>query len=370
MNHTDTIRFVEIDVAMSAFDDAAVILKEYFSKDPRFEYVDYIANGAHGSTHQIRYKDPNRPQLQHFIVKKAFPAPESQRMIEKERNALKILRGARHIVQPLTILNDPLAVPTKGAGKPIGEYIIMEWIPNGTIQKFIKWARAHDVVRLPNRLLWRFLFCMVRACTGLAYPIGRTDDIVVDEEPRLDVPPSMGTHGDLHRNNILVGDFLQLPEHGIAPILKFIDFGSASDSEGVPRNLWDIGKIMVALIILSTDDVIRQSPFVTPYLFIYNYTIILSQAHPILPPASHGGELTWLDSDLAVLVALLLATRPTDRPDLFKVHNICQHAIAHRTAEFYGDPTTESDKVVRELCELIVLSPAYDPPEPMDIDIY
>ncbi|KAI1087763.1 kinase-like domain-containing protein [Rostrohypoxylon terebratum] len=363
---------------MATFQDEVNILKERFTRDPRFEYVRFISSGAHGSAHQIRYNDPNRPGLKQFIVKKSFHFTNSQELMRTERKALEALRGCKHIVQILDIEKDPLALPPEQKEPPVGEYIIMEWIPNGTVYNFIQVALANNVVRLPNRLLWRFLYCLVRACTGMAYPPSRTDNTLVDEVPIPGVAPSLLIHGDLHAHNILLGEFLQDPDHEFSPILKLIDFGLASmeiegnqlsGGYGVPRNLWDIGKIMVALITLNTGLLVHDKDFKKSYEFTYNGVAIKTQAHAIHPLSSQGGPLTWLDDDLAVLVSLFLASERNDRPDLFRVHWLCQNAFADKPAEIYAHPEAETDEMVKQLCESLLFAPPNKPPEePPELD--
>ncbi|KAI1213377.1 kinase-like protein [Annulohypoxylon truncatum] len=352
----------------SDIESTCELLKERFDRDARFHYRKLIASGSYGSAHHVRYTDPSRPDLTDFLVKKAFGNRDAMSMMRSERQYLTRLRGAKHIVKILNIENNPLVDDPEAfsirRNSGTGEWIILEWIPNGTMADFIVNASDLGVEYLPNRLLWRFFFCLVRACCGLAWPNNRTDDLVVDEVPVPGVPPSGIEHKDLHHGNILMGDFLPEPEHGISPIVKFVDFGLAGEwtfahgayRHGVARNVWDIGQAMVKFITMNP--YIRVSrPGEGQHTEINHMGVrIETMATAILPVGSQGGPNPWLDDDLTFAVARCLASDPGQRPNLHTLFAWCSLA-ANRGEDHYRGVATETDAVVKSLCQEIITGP-------------
>ncbi|KAI2609235.1 kinase-like protein [Hypoxylon sp. NC1633] len=329
------------------------LLKEYFAKDPRFSYRQMVGFGGYGSAHRVQYTDDRTQQTTQFLVKRSFPTAHAERALRKERAHLMSLRGAMHIVRTLDIPNNPL----KDDDFP-GEWIVLEWLPGGTVGDFMWNALDQKVDHLPNRLLWRFFLCLVRGCCGLAWPLGRTDDTQVTETPIPGVLPGELQHNDLHRGNFLLGDFAPFgvpdEQHGITPILKIIDFGLAGifadDPDaptGVQSNVWDIGKIMVSLIKL--DPRIRvDTPGTAPGApFMFNGDLLQTQATAMF----EGCE--WLDEYLGTLVALCLASDHDMRPTLQSLCIWLPYAIHHRDGPFYNRPE-EQDHAIGDLCRRII----------------
>lgn len=88
---------------------------------------------------------------------------------------------------------------------------------------------------------------VVRACIGLAYPIGAAEG----ERTRLETIPADGrapstvSHNDLNIGNIMFGDQDgRFVEHSLVPVAKFIDLGSITEKEGgVADNVLKIGTV-------------------------------------------------------------------------------------------------------------------------------
>ncbi|KAF3068344.1 hypothetical protein GL218_08420 [Daldinia childiae] len=289
-------------------------LTEYFSSDARFDFVGFIAHGSYGSASRVRYKNPATGDWNNFVVKRAFSSEAAEEAMRLEKDYLMRFRGALHIVQILDVANNPLAV------NPVpGEWITMEWLPYGSLSDFIFKTKKKKVDHLPNRLLWRFFLCLV-----------------------LGEPPD---------------DF----EHTITPILKVIDFGNAGEWSWIEftgttthSNLWDIGKLMVSLIILD------ERPYVVnlglgEVAFPERGILLTTDADKILPLDEPGAPYPWLDPQLGKLVAWCLASEPADRPSLWDIGNEVGFAVGSKQAAAYPNRPEEENDNISQLWRRIVL---------------
>lgn len=278
--------------------------------------------------------------------------------MRREADYIRSLRGGMHIVQLVDIHNDPLTQHNFE-----GEWLFLEWLANGTVGDFVWNARHQRVQRLSNRLLWRFFLCLVRGCCGIAWPRNRQDGLLEVELPVQGVPPSNLKHNDLHRGNVLLGEFSPHGEHGITPILKLIDFGFASDVDrvdpdltGVQSNLWYIGELMAVLITLDPFvDIAKPGRGAFTTIDVVGERI-QTNASPILPAwLGAPNPYPWLDEWLATIVALCLASDRNQRPTLQTLTAWISYAIVERNAMFYGVPQ-ENDNTIKALCEQIILN--------------
>ncbi|KAI1458272.1 kinase-like protein [Annulohypoxylon moriforme] len=339
------------------------VIQAYFANEPRFEYKRMIASGNYGTAHQIRYIDDDKPDLKEFLVKRAYDTEEAEAALRVERGHLMTMRGSRHIVQIIDIQNNPLA-----NGPPpniAGEWLVLEWIPNGTLEHFMNNAMDLGIEQLPNRLLWRFFFCLLRACNAMAWPSNGVSEQA--EEPK-NVPPSTFEHNDLHRGNVLFGDFLADQEHGFSPIMRIIDFGLAGQwawanggSHGVPGNLWDIGILMVKLITMDPYAKVKRPGEGEPYLFDFQGERLPTQAHTILEARDGGESLQWLDFAIILLVARCLATDPARRPTLNQLYTMVTYGINKDHTRYPGVDLEQDDRI-KKLCQEILLGPPPPPP--------
>jgi hypothetical protein len=89
-----------------------------------------------------------------------------------------------------------------------GPALLLEYLPNGSLRQFTNSMRAaRPRPFLPNRLLWRILACLVRACIGLMWPPeAREGQQAKLEEMRPEEPTNAVVHGDMHGGNIIFGD--------------------------------------------------------------------------------------------------------------------------------------------------------------------
>ncbi|KAI0846444.1 kinase-like domain-containing protein [Daldinia vernicosa] len=329
-------------------------LVEYFSRDERFDFQGFIAHGSYGSASRVRYRNPTTEVWKDFVVKRAFQSETAEEAMRKEREYLRRFRGALHIVQILEVENNPLNNPDIQ-----GEWITMEWLSCGSLGDFIvKAKRKTD--RLPNRLLWRFFLCLVRACIAMANPPNRSDGRVERERVAGELPEVGVSHSDLHNGNVVLGEPLEDFEHTITPILKVIDFGNAGewafiDFTGTTThsNLWDIGKLMVSLITLD------ERPHIVnvghgAVALPERGMILTTDAEQILPLDEPGAPYPLLDSELGRLVCWCLATEPEERPSLWDIGNQVGFAVASKLAAAYPDRPEEDNDYISQLWRRIV----------------
>ncbi|KAI1205129.1 uncharacterized protein F4807DRAFT_444127 [Annulohypoxylon truncatum] len=330
-------------------------LKHNFSLDNRFVYHGYVASGSYGSAHRIQYINHERGTRADFLIKVSFGSLDARGFLRDEKEYLQQVRGGMHMVQVIDLQDHPLA-PDRFRW----EWTALEWLPNGTIGTFVARAKLHGLQRLPNRLLWRFFLCMIRSCCGLAWPRNRQDNLVEIELPIEGVEPGGLAHNDLHSENVLLGDF-GYGEHNISPILKIIDFGLTSEYEPGEReaakntNLFELGMLMIMLITLEYHFRMEMDPV----WMTHDNEDIETYAASILPREDDMPRpFPWLDPWLATIIGLCLATEVNIHqiPSLEQLSTWVSIAVLERTTAFYHD-FNESDAVIREICEKIVLNP-------------
>ncbi|KAI2468300.1 kinase-like protein [Annulohypoxylon bovei var. microspora] len=328
-------------------------LQEYFSKDNRFTYRRLISQGCNATAHHVQYTDYRRPALTQFLVKRSLRYPGMEEDLRIERDILTKLRGGMHIVQIVDIQDNPLQRHNLA-----GEWLILEWVPNGTFGDFISKAARRGTQRLPNRLLCRIFLCLVRSCIGMAWPRHRPGDRTELEFPYLGFQPGNLQHNDMHLKNVVLGEFLPHVEHGFTPIIKLIDFGLTRETDGVPtavqQNIFAIGVLMVKLITIDPNTYVRPQGL-DPFMIRFNGENIQTQANAIFTP--QGYPLPGLDDWLAYLVAICLASDPHQQPTLQKLSGWLTAALTLKTAAQYMRNPEEGDNAIRSLCQQIILNP-------------
>ncbi|KAI1139520.1 kinase-like protein [Hypoxylon sp. FL0543] len=147
------------------------------------------------------------------------------------------------------------------------DYIILEFMEYGDLAQLLYKLNEFDE-EVPNRVLWHFWLCLVKACIAMEYPPRkyhplRRDPVVDSNELVNDVrgkrigndlfedlpsgnPPLPGkrmVHFDIDPRNILVGGFDLCSgdsehEHEIVPRLKLADFGLAEEIKPNKANMY------------------------------------------------------------------------------------------------------------------------------------
>ncbi|RYP04065.1 hypothetical protein DL764_004695 [Monosporascus ibericus] len=344
-------------------------IRTYFDQEPtRFEWIGSAGSGGYGICSALKEFLPDGKERK-LVIKRAIGGESAALLVEIER--LKQIQGGKHIVQTKTISNNPLqrAVPLESVGafsdmtlgsgdessrsegsgplsailsgrsassgqstmaypKPL---IIMEFIGNGVLSDFIdKAGKARDLDlmlcrSLPNRVLWRFFFCLVRACVGMAWPnqLNDPDGERLLEEPRHEVEPGDFTHTDLSIENVMLGNIIHTElEHTTTPILK----------------------IMINLILLET---YPTSPDGSSrgYSRIsgddeYHYD---TDASAILPDDEGKNPFPYLDDDLRDKICECMAVDEEDRPELAGLFDYVKDKVLSRGAEYWFERRHQYD---------------------------
>ncbi|KAI1496454.1 kinase-like domain-containing protein [Biscogniauxia marginata] len=138
------------------------------------------------------------------------------------------------------------------AGRPHRDYILLEYLRNGSLKDLIVKIQSQNKPA-PNRVLWSFWLCLVRACIGLEYwprkfhpdrhaPLanGASRDLLEDLPlARKRWRRKRTVHFDIDPKNILIGDITPRdPEHRLIPKLKMADFGLALDVKSEKRAVY------------------------------------------------------------------------------------------------------------------------------------
>ncbi|KAI1848270.1 hypothetical protein JX265_004218 [Neoarthrinium moseri] len=139
---------------------------------------------------------------------------------------------------------------------------ILEYLPLGDLDH-LRERMVRKGGRVPSRLLWQMMLCMVRMCIGLAY----YEDMKNGKRERIPPGknPSTLEHNSLKPPNMLLADLVPGDnEHGQNPLLKLIDFGRTDfsqdpasahypDGPGVQWNLFYMAAVLETLACIQTD---------------------------------------------------------------------------------------------------------------------
>ncbi|KAK7923065.1 hypothetical protein PG985_007136 [Apiospora marii] len=188
-----------------------------------------------------------------LVVKYALDTEEDATSDNDEdlRNEFCWLRrfaGAEHIIQIMPEYNHMWRTKKNQSSDkgPVLSHpvIVMEYLQNGTLDQLIE--RFGKIERrIPQRLIWSFALCLLRAVAAIAYPDqldGRRR-----RETAKDDPPSLITQNSWKGLNILIGDMAEGDaEHALAPVLKLIDFGRGREEDPEADPYWEELKALSA----------------------------------------------------------------------------------------------------------------------------
>ncbi|KAI1085529.1 kinase-like protein [Whalleya microplaca] len=354
-----------LDLPIEGVEQVAVrevrAIKRYFSEVPSYyKFERAIANGKHGVAVLIKQKARENPHRDErlFVVKRAYEGRSEERL-RHEISVMQRLRGAPHIAQPVVIDPDPLYLLSRPA-------LILEYAENGTLDNLIDNVQFDDRP-LPNRVLWGFFTCLLRMCIAMAWPDRGVEGAPYENEkfPNdwQNVPQIQLIHGDMHQDNILIGDLWPpADEHTLTPILKLIDFSEArvdpdpdlSDKSirdkyelsmansrlgtGVKTNIFDIARIMRMLITCDKRWEMEPGKVVVPYNLATKE--IWSASACIAKP-----EYPNLDDDLRNIVMRCSAMEVEDRPTLAQLSDMIERNITVKNYEYYrGFPRGRAER--------------------------
>ncbi|KAK8115915.1 hypothetical protein PG984_012417 [Apiospora sp. TS-2023a] len=276
-------------------------------------------------------------------------------LILNEIKVLGVLQGAMHSVQLLNNGDQIFDAPNLP-----GASIALEYVENGSFTRLLE--RCNEAkMRVPNRVLWSLMLCLIRACVSLTWPTGGDSrkSIKLETVPRKR-EPNPYAHNDLHLDNIMFGNIEPDPaEHCMVPPIKLIDFGQAtqgSRSKGPPdegnqnphqgehSNVYKMGEAMMRLI-AGTKPLENLPTFKTKPAHLSGV-----ETHATLLWADdEDGDRIYrrLDRPLRRLIGRMMACNYKDRPLLEDILDTAHQAVRHRTAEDYpGFEDEENDEAI------------------------
>ncbi|KAI1302766.1 hypothetical protein F5Y03DRAFT_407502 [Xylaria venustula] len=370
--------------------NGAKYVREFFgnASNKTFKVERIIAQGSWGFTLQIMVRSntntsgtapglrplpspyapqPRRlavsPNTTRFVLKRSLERI-GEGSIRREVDALDRLRGSMHIAQPSHIVDDPRWNNLMQSLQ--GPSLVMEWIDNGLLWSFYE-RRAEVDEPLPNRLLWSLFLCY----RGVRLRSGPELEVIPPLNPRGERPPkSRLLHCDFHGQNIMI-DRLEPKEHGSVPMLKLIDFGMSRDQpQNIPNeakelvsktNIRAIGEVMLGLLRGNA----RGGPGTMEITYKGETKSIRSYATDLdrlsrtygAPPdlvAKHQDRINNLDPEIRSLVALCVAYKVEERPDIEDLLGIVERNAKNKKAEDYINykyAYNESDAAIRKIID-------------------
>ncbi|KAI2776783.1 kinase-like domain-containing protein [Daldinia loculata] len=312
-------------------------IRSFFQRDERnFQYLGIAGHGANSVAVKVKLRSRwfSRHSSRTFVVKRAIVAG-IQRKLRNENRILRMLRGAKHIVQ---------LYRTSGIRNPIdrarGRTVIMEWAPNGTLGNFItRLARSRD--HQSNRMLHILFMCLVRMCIAMAFPPrqgrrARPQRETLPDSRAARERKTQLIHHDMHTHNILFGD-VEPPgdgDHYVLPPLKLIDFEDAevlSDpqrhNQAVQSNILSIGMIMRCIITGNTN----MNAHAVPVRINVSGLNVTITSYANFPSNTYPD----IDDDIKSLVVQCCAVNPQERPTLEDLYGRARSHLRNREYDYY-----------------------------------
>ncbi|KAK8017906.1 hypothetical protein PG991_007096 [Apiospora marii] len=369
----DSDGFSEMDFTPEDTAPAQASMEKQFGNPRGITFQGVIGRGENAIAallHDSRVTPPRRLILKRPLRKDDLSA------IKNEIKVLQVLRGAAHTVQLLNANDRAFDDP----GLP-GTSIALEYVENGSFTRLLE--RCNEAgVRVPNRVLWSIMLCLIRACVGLTWPARSQDrePAKLETIPRKRKPTPYA-HNDLHVDNIMFGNMEpDLAEHCMVPPVKLIDFGQASDTlfskgpldvenrnphQGEHSNAFKTAEAMMRLI--AGREPMENLP-----------TFKTKPAH--LSGVETDATLLWaddededktypkLDRPLRRLIGRMMACRDRieandkpkqDRPLLEDILDTASQAVRHRTEQDYpGFEEEETDEAITAFVGRFFFSPS------------
>ncbi|GAP91160.2 putative serine threonine protein kinase protein [Rosellinia necatrix] len=358
-------------------------LANYFAKSEIWKVEKLLGSGSFGIVVLLREKN-TRPltRPRRVVLKVPIRPDRGGRELLGEIAALKQMRGCAHIAQMLTSCDDvsmaiQLSPLERSAPELVqrlrvwmrpsldtvfdtmrksaleGPAMLLEYLENGSLLTIMIKAGERRV-RLPNRLMWSFHLCLVRACVGLAFPPnGPRNSTPTMETIEEDREPSRFRHNDVAFRNIMIGDRDPAgpPEHHMMAPLKLIDFGimdeARSSKEAIGDNVWAISECMAEVITWNRN----TAPYGLP---VVHNGIVTAASH--LLPRLGVNMLPDLDDELRDLVAQGMARNPDDRPTLPELLHRASQGMRKPAASYPGRELEESDERIAAILDDLIFN--------------
>ncbi|KAI1373279.1 hypothetical protein F4677DRAFT_462426 [Hypoxylon crocopeplum] len=340
------------DAALAATADT---VSQYFTSNPRLEYIGIAGIGRHGGALLFSERDSDDDEIRKIVVKYSLDV-EADADLRNEHGFLQLLQGAEHIVQLIPLTETELDVTGTGRRPTLA----MEYIPYGTVEQFRNRLQSlEEPPRIPSRLLWRFFLCAVRQVVAMQYPPMGGPNAKVERE-RIRAGHELGiTQNSPHARNFLFGDITEgSPEHGLAPILKLIDFGRGESGSVDNAYIDNIAgaAFMIAYISLSRLRDERAARDAGQRHWEY---VVDPGGNPLtLVSTAQGAFLNMRDIDgpLRDIIAMCLAHRTRHIPELGNLLATCEDAVGRRRPEDLlfaqsVDLAEETDEAIQEFVQ-------------------
>ncbi|KAK5635337.1 hypothetical protein RRF57_011049 [Xylaria bambusicola] len=307
----------------------------------------------------FRVGQKGRPGGFQLAVKIALHTAMAQ--LRNEISILKQLNGAKHIVKMIASADTEIPSYDNNRFPPLawvfdpltriqGPALAMEFMNGGNLVNLFDRIAAGGG-HIPNRLLWSLLLCMIRACIGMAYPIGAP---LGTPTPTLETiqrgrKPGLLQHNDIELRNMMVRTAENEKEHQAGFTFKLIDFGAAKVSPdtkgGPPNNLFGVSQALASLITMKPLKILNQTGMHRGF----------ETAGAYLLPRAGKNPYPWLDTDLANLMAECMYIDPSKRPALEQALNRATQAVEGKTPNNFPNPREETDRAVRNFTQRFVI---------------
>ncbi|KAK8140063.1 hypothetical protein PG984_000129 [Apiospora sp. TS-2023a] len=340
-----------------------------------------IAIGNHGGTllfDKFDEDEENGPTLQKSLVVKYALDTEPDAStnndldLSNEMFWLEKFVNAEHIIQVDPDYRKLWYEDQAGGGagevlkRPV---IVMEYMEHGTLSE-LKHRFRNAGLRVPDRMVWHFAYCLIRALIAMAYRDqfkGTTETKRetlpdYDEEEGEKPSPSTLSQYSMKGLNVLVADLIPGDdEHDLVPLLKLIDFGRGlevgpdaawGDKIGIAANLSGVAYILSDILHPIAQDQDGWVRWDCANNDVFDPCRIRTTA-----------ELDMLNNNaihrlLRDTLAFFCAAMPKQLPDLYSALELVQAGV--REIKTSTNPLN-SDEAIRDLVQRLVFDADYDP---------
>ncbi|KAI0121024.1 kinase-like domain-containing protein [Xylariales sp. AK1849] len=358
----------EVQTAVERF----LQFKDGFGRPGNWKCVRALGWGGNGLAMLFEQLDDDNKHLGNVVVKASLKHDRDYDL-RAERGLLQNHAAAEHIVH---VLPNSLADQV--------DVVCMEFMEHGSLDMLIDKLVRRQIVA-PNRVLWRFWLCLVKAVVVMAYPLIDTGK-QVSENVRPGVGPSSLVHFDIDPQNVLVGSLdAEHEEHDLAPVLKLGDFGLAeyvrkeetdeyyagfrrrgkfgyyTPEQFTPE--WDYIDSKGKTRLVSEERTAGQySAYMNLWGMAWSMWSLITKLDPPMPPVAEWASINdesiitygavlleddvpwgYVDRNLRNEVVRCLAHYPDERPRLAAVHQTARNAV--QNTQFTGQKG-ESDAEV------------------------
>ncbi|KAI1820146.1 hypothetical protein F4861DRAFT_545918 [Xylaria intraflava] len=359
-------------------------LQTVFSRARLWEMEKVLGYGSYGVTILLRYKDPLRFRRNRRAVLKR---PYRDEWLEElddigiEIAAYKKYRGHAHIARMLAHSKDLIEYKRPKRSKvskvwhyfadifknpektlfPIlgnsleGPAILLEYLENGSLEKLQKKLLELDI-HLPNRVLWSFYHCLIRACVGMAYPVNapKSSSQILETIPSDEnIQAYQLAHRDIAPRNVMIGSRNPaVQEHRLVPGLKLIDFGLSvmpwpgDTTDHVAGNLFACTATILTLInrdfpTVRADNTVEFNGYAT-------------QAVDLVPTDDKPDRFPHLDPELRNLITLGLASPSSRQPSLSGMLEMTRAGMMKPASAYPGREVEESDARITQTLQTLM----------------